>query len=91
VRSAEVMQVLDEEGRPLRGTDDLDELRYLVPRKRTLKLRLDARQWKEDNALFVAGKSDNIYDLMNVVVRRRSEVPLASTITDLGKYIQKHP
>ena len=74
IRSAEVMQVLDEEGRQLRGNEDLDEIRYLVPRKRTLKLRLDAKQWKEDNALFVAGKNDDIYESMNVLIRRRSEV-----------------
>jgi intron-binding protein aquarius len=74
IRSAEVMQILDEEGRQLRGTEDLDEIRFLVPKKRTLKLQLDAKQWNEDNALFVAGKSDDIYDSMNVLIRRRSEV-----------------
>ena len=75
VRSAEVLQVLDEEGRPLRqGQDDLDELKYLVPRKRTLRLRIDAKQWKEDNALSVAGKIEDVYDSINLVVRRRSEV-----------------
>jgi intron-binding protein aquarius len=74
VRSAEVAQILDEENRPLRpGQEDLDG-RYIVPRKRTLRLRLDARQWKEDNALFVAGKIENIYDSINVVVRRKLEV-----------------
>ena len=62
VRCAEVAQVLDENQRPL------------VPRKRTLKLRLDARQWKEDNALAVAGKIEDVYESINVVVRRRSEV-----------------
>lgn len=74
VRSAEVAQVLDEEGRPLRsGQEDIDG-RYLVPRKRTLRLRLDARQWKEDNALAVAGKIEDVYDSINVIVRRKSEV-----------------
>lgn len=74
VRSAEIAQVLDEEGRPLKhDREDLDG-RYLVPRKRTLRLRLDARQWKEDNKLSVAGKMEDVYDAINVVVRRRSEV-----------------
>jgi intron-binding protein aquarius len=74
VRSAEVAQVLDEEGRPLKGAqEDLDG-RYLVPRKRTLRLRLDARQWKDDNARSVAGKIVDVYDSINVIVRRKSEV-----------------
>jgi intron-binding protein aquarius len=75
IRSAEVAQVLDEEGRPLKYDQrgDLDG-RYLVPRKRTLRLRLDARQWKEDNVLSVSGKQEDIYDSINVVVRRRQEV-----------------
>jgi intron-binding protein aquarius len=74
VRSAEIAQVLDEEGRPLKpGQEDLDG-RYLVPRKRTLRLRLDARQWKEDNALAVAGKIEDVYDSINVLVRRKLEV-----------------
>lgn len=76
VRSAEIAQVLDDEGRPLRaGQEGLDG-RYLVPRRRTLRLRLDARQWKIDNALSVAGKIEDVYDSINVVVRRKSEVPL---------------
>lgn len=74
IRSAEIAQVLDEEGRPLKhDREDLDG-RYLVPRKRTLRLRLDARQWKEDNKLSVAGKMEDVYDAINVVVRRKSEV-----------------
>src|SRR5579859_5517349 len=74
VRSAEVAQVLDENQRPLKGDKLDDDGRFLVPRKRTLRLRLDARQWKEDNALAVAGKIEDVYDSINVVVRRRSEV-----------------
>jgi intron-binding protein aquarius len=74
VRSAEIAQVLDDEGRPLRpGQEGLDG-RYLVPRRRTLRLRLDARQWKLDNAFSVAGKIEDVYDSINVVVRRKSEV-----------------
>jgi len=73
IRSAEIAQVLDEEGRPLKHGEDFDG-RYLVPRKRTLKLRLDAQQWKEDNALSVAGKQEDVYDSINVIVRRRQEV-----------------
>lgn len=74
VRSAEVAQVLDENQRPLKGDRLDDDGRFLVPRKRTLKLRLDAKQWNEDNALAVAGKIEDVYDSINVVVRRRSEV-----------------
>ena len=74
VRSAEVAQVLDENQRPLKGDRLDDDGRFLVPRKRTLKLRLDAKQWNEDNALAVAGKIEDVYESINVVVRRRSEV-----------------
>jgi intron-binding protein aquarius len=74
VRSAEIVQVLDEEGRALKHDREDLEGRYLVPRKRTLRLRMDARQWKEDNKLTVAGKMEDVYDSINVVVRRRSEV-----------------
>ena len=80
VRSAEIAQVLDDEGRPLRpGQEGLDG-RYLVPRRRTLRLRLDARQWKIDNALSVAGKLEDVYDSINVVVRRKSEAFLPCEI-----------
>jgi intron-binding protein aquarius len=90
VRSAEVAQVLDEGGRPLRaGEEELDG-RYLVPRKRTLRLRLDARQWKDDNALAVAGKIEDVYDSINVVVRRRSEVFLLLTSLTVGKQFQEY-
>jgi intron-binding protein aquarius len=74
VRSAEIVQILDEEGRALKHDREDSDGRYLVPRKRTLRLRLDARQWKEDNKLSVAGKMEDVYDSINVVVRRRSEV-----------------
>jgi intron-binding protein aquarius len=85
VRAAEVAQVLDEEGRPLKG-DQLDlDGRYLVPRKRTLRLRLDAKQWKEDNMLAVAGKIEDVYESINVIVRRRSEVWPLSMVLTLGK------
>jgi intron-binding protein aquarius len=73
IRTAEVVQVLDEEGRPMRMMDEDDE-RYLVPRRRTLRLRLDARQWKEDNAAFVEGKSEDVYESINALIRRRPEV-----------------
>lgn len=74
VRTAEVSQILDESGRALRqGNDDLDG-RYLVPRKRTLELRLDARQWREDNEATVTEKMQDVYDSINIVVRRRADV-----------------
>lgn len=78
IRSAEIAQVLDEEGRPLKFEQQGLDGRYLVPRKRTLRLRLDARQWKEDNLLSVAGKQVDVYDSINVIVRRRQEVFIPS-------------
>jgi len=85
VRSAVIAQVLDEEGRALRpGQEELDG-RYLVPRRRTLRLFLDAKQWKEDNALAVAGKIEDVYDSINIVVRRKSEVFYRRVEVTLGK------
>lgn len=85
VRSAVVTQVLDEEGRALRpGQEELDG-RYLVPRRRTLRLFLDAEQWKEDNTLAVAGKIEDVYDSINIVVRRKSEVFCRRVEVTLGK------
>ena len=74
IRTAEISQILDESGRALKqGNDDLDG-RYLVPRKRMLGLRLDAQQWKEDNEATVAGKMEDVYDSINIIVRRRADV-----------------
>jgi intron-binding protein aquarius len=74
VRTAEISHILDENGRVMRqANDDLDG-RYLVPRKRTLGIRLDARQWKEDNEASVSGKMEDVYDSINIVVRRRADV-----------------
>lgn len=92
IRTAEVAQVLDEEGRPLRAVQDELDGRYLVPRRRTLRLRLDARQWKEDNDLANAGKREDVYDAINVVIRRKQEVcALVARCADLtGQQFQEY-
>jgi intron-binding protein aquarius len=74
VRTAEISQILDENGRVMRQANDDFDGRYLVPRKRTLGIRLDARQWKEDNEASVSGKMEDVYDSINIVVRRRADV-----------------
>lgn len=70
VRAAEVVQVLDERGKPLREHDIADdEPRY---RHRFLRLlvNLDSTAYKADMERVAGGRPD-IYDSVNVIVRRR--------------------
>ncbi|KAF2267921.1 hypothetical protein CC78DRAFT_558549 [Lojkania enalia] len=68
LRCAEVVQVLDDNGKPLR------EQAYTggVPRarQRRLILNLDARQYKEDIDRVAHGRPD-VYERINLIVRRR--------------------
>lgn len=69
LRTAEVVQVLDDHGRPLRepggGANG-----YNRARVRKLLLNLDATAFKADRDRTLQGKQD-IYPLINVVARRR--------------------
>jgi intron-binding protein aquarius len=87
IRTAEISQILDESGRALKQGNDGFDGRYLVPRKRTLGLRLDARQWKEDNEASVAGQMEDVYDSINIVVRRRADVPPILTFSHLPPHL----
>lgn len=93
VRSAEVIQVLDEKGRSLR--DQQSSNGFSRSALRRLHVKIDATTYKQDLERSNSGKPD-IYESMNVLVRRRprennfkpilesiksltlSEVPLAS-------------
>ncbi|KAF2000105.1 hypothetical protein P154DRAFT_492683 [Amniculicola lignicola CBS 123094] len=69
LRCAEVVQVLDDNGRPLRepARTDMPPPRA---RQRRLILNLDAVQYKADMDRVAQGKI-NVYDRINLIVRRR--------------------
>ncbi|KAJ5622119.1 CWF11 family [Penicillium herquei] len=71
LRTAEIVQVLDEQGRPLRqpaaGQSNGHQSR---PRLRRLLVNLDAASFKADKDRQIQGKPD-IYPLINVVARRK--------------------
>jgi intron-binding protein aquarius len=69
LRCAEVVQVLDENGRPLREQSQLDGPPPRA-RQRRLILNLDAKQYKEDIDRVAQGRID-VYQRMNLIVRRR--------------------
>ena len=69
LRAAEITQVLDDNGRPLRDYNGQSN-GHGRARTRRLQIKLDANMFKEDMARVGAGKP-NIYENMNVVLRRR--------------------
>jgi intron-binding protein aquarius len=71
LRTAEIVQVLDEQGRPLRQPAGGQTNGYQSrPRVRKLLVNLDAASFKADTDLHTQGKPD-IYSLINVVARRK--------------------
>jgi len=68
VRAAEVTQVLDDKGRSLRDQDGQNG--HSRPRVLRLQVKLDTVMYKEDMDRVASGKTD-IYESLNVVVRRR--------------------
>ncbi|KAL6231173.1 hypothetical protein BDW75DRAFT_50389 [Aspergillus navahoensis] len=71
VRSADVVQVLDESGRPLREPASGQTNGYRSrPRIRRLLVNLDPAAFKADKDRISQGKPD-IYPLLNVVARRK--------------------
>lgn len=73
LRCAEVISVLDENGRVLRHDQDAhDHVEgFARPRQRRLLLRLDAAAYQRDKQRSDSGKGD-VYDDINVIVRRRA-------------------
>lgn len=69
VRAAEVIQVLDENGRTLRG-QSAEANGHGRPRIRRLHVNLDTAAYKDDMKGVANGKPD-IYESINVVLRRR--------------------
>ncbi|KAK1141393.1 hypothetical protein N8T08_009065 [Aspergillus melleus] len=71
VRSAEIVQVLDENGRPLREPASIQTNGFKSrPRVRRLLVNLDPAAFKADKDHTLQGKTD-IYPLINVVARRK--------------------
>ncbi|EAA61660.1 hypothetical protein AN7014.2 [Aspergillus nidulans FGSC A4] len=72
VRSADIVQVLDENGRPLREPASGQTNGYRSrPRVRRLLVNLDSAAFKADKDRTSQGKPD-IYPLINVVARRKA-------------------
>ena len=73
LRCAEVVSVLDENGKTLRRDQDAhDHVEGLArPRQRRLLLRLDAAAHKKDKERADAGKGD-VYESINLIVRRKA-------------------
>ncbi|KAF2738138.1 hypothetical protein EJ04DRAFT_486889 [Polyplosphaeria fusca] len=69
LRCAQVVQVLDENSKPIREQGYSDGFAPRV-RQRRLILNLDARQYKEDMDHVAQGRPD-VYHQINLVVRRR--------------------
>lgn len=69
LRSAQVVQVLDENGRPLREQPQQDGFAPRA-RQRRLLLNIDARQYQEDMDRVAQGRL-NVYERINLIVRRR--------------------
>lgn len=71
LRSAMVVQVLDENGRPLRESANAQTNGTSYrPRLRRLVVNLDAAMYKKDSDRVAKGKPD-VYEEINVVVRRK--------------------
>ncbi|KAJ6140519.1 hypothetical protein N7470_010315 [Penicillium chermesinum] len=71
LRTAEIVQVLDDQGRPLRNPGGGQTNGYKArPRLRRLLVNLDAAAFKEDKDRQQQGKPD-IYPLINVIARRK--------------------
>ncbi|KAJ4349722.1 uncharacterized protein N0V89_008340 [Didymosphaeria variabile] len=68
LRCAQVVQIQDENGRPLRENANDDGFRRV--RTRRLIVNIDARQYQEDMDRVAQGRP-NIYEQINLVARRR--------------------
>ncbi|EKG20245.1 hypothetical protein MPH_02478 [Macrophomina phaseolina MS6] len=70
LRCAEVVQVLDENGRQLRDKNDEQGGQGRKPRQRRIILRIDGKIYQEDMDRVAKGYP-NPYDSINLIVRRR--------------------
>lgn len=70
VRAAEIMQILDEKGRPLRDLSGENGHALSRPRLRRLLINLDSRAYSKDQKAASAGSPD-VYDSINIIARRQ--------------------
>lgn len=71
LRTAEILQLLDENGRMIREQQMAQSNGYVGrPRLKKLLVKLDAAAYKSDNAAKNNGKPD-VYESINIVVRRK--------------------
>lgn len=70
LRVAEVSQMLDENGKPLRVTDSRVNGYHSRSRQLRLIVKLDSQAFHEDEKALAKGKAD-VYDSINYIVRRR--------------------
>ena len=88
LRCAEVVQVLDESGRALRETQNVQNGHGQRPRRRRLLVNIDASAYKRDLERLTAGKSD-IYSSINVIARRQGrENNFKPVLETLQKLVQ---
>jgi len=66
LRCAEIVHVMDEEGRPLRDAQIQQSNGYKPARKRKLLVKLDAMAYQAD-----ISNKENVYDTLNLLIRRR--------------------
>jgi len=88
VRCAEVISILDENGRAIKHDQDRqDHMDGLSrPRQRRLLLRLDALSYRTDKERADAGKGD-ILENINVIIRRRARENNFKPILDTLKHL----
>ena len=87
LRAAEVVQILDENSRPLRDSQAARVSEFAPrPRQRRLLVNLDSRAFKSDSERTAKGKAD-MYQAINVIVRRQGREnnfkPVLQTIQHL--------
>lgn len=71
LRTAEIVQLLDENGRMIREQQRVQTNGYVGwPRLRKLLVKLDAITYKNDSAAKNSGKPD-VYESINIIVRRK--------------------
>ncbi|KAI9669711.1 MAG: hypothetical protein M1831_007407 [Alyxoria varia] len=72
LRTAEVISVLDDNGRPLRLSEQSnDDYRHRAARQRRLLVKLDAVAYQQDIANTRKDKAD-VYESINFIIRRRN-------------------
>ncbi|KAH0565657.1 hypothetical protein GP486_000947 [Trichoglossum hirsutum] len=81
LRAAEIVQVLDESGKPLRNLQNEQASQSKRSRMRRLHVKLDSSMYKLDSVRIEAGKP-SIYEDINVILRRKGRENNFKTILE---------